>query len=198
MDARFGSFDNLTCPECDAKDIKTEVKTQTFRYGKEPNAVELTAEVPVRVCEACGFAFTDDEADQARDEVIRKHLGVFSPEEVRAVREKHTMDRAQFAELSGIGTASLARWESGALIQNIANDRYLYLLSFRDNLERLRTRFTPRTDTVELLQGVATQDLSTEISVLERAIRFRALSDPARCRNRARQFRLREPASCRR
>ena len=36
--------------------------------------------------------------------------------------------------------ASLARWETGALIQNGANDQLLFLLTFPENFERLRRR----------------------------------------------------------
>ena len=45
-------------------------------------AVELTAQVPVRTCNACGFQFTDDVAEEARHEVVCRHLGVMTPKEI--------------------------------------------------------------------------------------------------------------------
>ena len=38
------------------------------------------------------------------------------------------MTRAAFAEATGLGEASLSRWENGAVIQNKAYDYYLRLL----------------------------------------------------------------------
>jgi len=48
------------------------------------------------------------------------------------------LTRERFAALTGIGTASLARWETGELIQSAGYDKYLRLLAFAGNLERLR------------------------------------------------------------
>jgi len=64
-----------------------------------------------------------------------------TPAEIVALRNKYRLTRAQFAEKTRIGEASLARWETGELIQNPANDGYMYLLSFPENLERLEGRY---------------------------------------------------------
>ena len=50
------------------------------------------------------------------------------------------MSRAVFSRLTRIGEASLGRWENGLLIQNLAYDHLLYLLTFPENLERLKFR----------------------------------------------------------
>ena len=47
------------------------------------------------------------------------------------------MTRAEFARLSGLGEATLARWEKGLVTQNRANDRYLRLLAAPGGIERL-------------------------------------------------------------
>ena len=38
------------------------------------------------------------------------------------------MSRAAFAEFTGLGEATIKRWETGTVAQNRANDRYLRLL----------------------------------------------------------------------
>jgi hypothetical protein len=48
------------------------------------------------------------------------------------------LSRAEFARLTKLGEATLVRWEKGSLIQNPANDQYLRLLGFEDNIRRLR------------------------------------------------------------
>ena len=49
------------------------------------------------------------------------------------------MSRAAFAQVSGLGEASLNRWENGLAIQNHANDRYLRLLAHPEIMSRLRS-----------------------------------------------------------
>jgi transcriptional regulator with XRE-family HTH domain len=52
----------------------------------------------------------------------------------------YDMGQSEFAELAGIGRASLSRWESGQHIQNRSSDNLLFLLSFRENMTKLRRR----------------------------------------------------------
>ena len=75
-----------------------------------------------------------------RHEAVCRHLGVLTPKEIIAIRKSYGMSRAVFARLTGIGEASLARWENGLLIQSPAYDRFLFLLTFPENLERLKSR----------------------------------------------------------
>ena len=65
---------------------------------------------------------------------------MLTPWEIREIRKKHDLSRAAFAELTGLGAASLGRWETGALIQSLANDRYLRLLAAPGGLSALKGR----------------------------------------------------------
>ena len=128
------------CPNCEGTEFALGRKEQRFLYGKENEAIELRAIVPVYACKACGFEFTGEDAEEARHEAVCRYLRVMTPCEVGAVRKKHEMTRAEFAQLSRIGTASLARWEAGILVQNGANDQLLYLLQFEENVALLNHR----------------------------------------------------------
>lgn len=138
----FPQLERLDCPMCGGNDVRTTTAMEKFVYGDGPEAVELTAQVPVRTCNACGFQFTDDVAEEARHEVVCRHLGVMTPKEISRIRKAYGMSRAVFARLTRIGEASLARWENGLLIQNQAYDHFLHLLTFPENLERLKSRKT--------------------------------------------------------
>ena len=129
----------FTCFECEAP-ADTECRTHTFTYGVGSSAVELTATLPVRVCAACGFEFLDHEAETLQHEAICAHLDVLTPKEIRGIRKMHRMSRAEFSRVTGLGEATLNRWENSILIQNTANDRYLRLLASRDNIQRLERR----------------------------------------------------------
>lgn len=127
------------CDACGADAISAESHVQTFTYGVDEEAVELSAAVQVSKCMHCGISYTDDRAEMARHEAVCKHLGVLTPSDIRQVRKDICqMTRAEFAELTGLAESSIGRWESGATIQSTANDRYLRLLRYPDVLHRLR------------------------------------------------------------
>ena len=131
--------DDRICFECDALS-RTEWREHAFTYGVGASALELSVNLPVRVCNSCGFEFLDHEAETMQHEAICAHLEVLTPRQIRDIRKMHGMSRAKFAKVTGLGEATLNRWENAILIQNIANDRYLRLLSFRDNIQRLERR----------------------------------------------------------
>lgn len=128
------------CPTCGSDQLQTRWEDREFQYGTGDDAVTLKARVPVHVCTDCKLEFTDHVAEDSRHRAVCKHLGIMTPSEIVALRESLNMSRAQFARMSGIGEASFNRWENGQLTQSASIDRYLYLLSFRDNIERLERR----------------------------------------------------------
>jgi DNA-binding transcriptional regulator YiaG len=130
----------IQCPNCGSNRVETHWQADPFIYGAGTAAVELSAVIPFRECVDCNFGFTDSEAEDARHESICRYLGVMTPKEVVALRQKYTTARSEFAAKTRLGEASLARWETGLLIQNAANDDYLYLLGFPENMRRLEMR----------------------------------------------------------
>jgi DNA-binding transcriptional regulator YiaG len=142
------------CPNCGSKNINTRLLVDRFTYGSGADAVQLKANIPFHRCTDCTFEYTDSEAEDIRHEAVCRHLGVMVPAEVLDLRSSYGLTRAEFAEATRIGEASLARWETGQVIQNPANDSFLYLLRFRENWERLKARFrtapTEKTNVVEM------------------------------------------------
>jgi putative zinc finger/helix-turn-helix YgiT family protein len=128
------------CPNCDSTNVDTQMVRTKFKYGTGNKAVELEAVVPVRKCNDCGFEYTDSEAEDLRHAAICNHLEVMTPAEVVAIRKQYGLSRADFAQATRIGEASLSRWETGEIIQNAAYDDYLHLLSFPENMSRLEKR----------------------------------------------------------
>jgi transcriptional regulator with XRE-family HTH domain len=63
-----------------------------------------------------------------------------SPEQIKSLRGLYKLSQTQFCEVSKLGEATLSRWERGIVIQNNAYDNYLYLLGFRENMDRLQQR----------------------------------------------------------
>lgn len=141
----FGTAsDDLACPLCESKSIDTLLHSDVFKYGSGDSAVTLRVDnLPVRRCTSCDLEFIDHEGAQLRHDAVCRHLGVLTPAEVREVRERYGMTRASFAEATGLGEATLGRWETGAVVQNRANDLYLRLTRF-PLVMRLLERLTVR------------------------------------------------------
>ncbi len=127
-----------SCEMCGSPGLKTELVRNPFTYGVGSDAVELSADIPVHTCETCAVSFTDEAAENIQHDAVCRHLGVLTPDEIRALRSRYDMSRAAFARLTGFGEATLARWERRDVIQNASCDRYLRLLQNPANVERLR------------------------------------------------------------
>ena len=81
------------------------------------------------VAASCDFQYLDQEAERLKHEAVCQHFGVLSPGEIRRIRESYRMTRAEFAEVTGLGEASLDRWEDGLTIQTQGNDRHIRLVA---------------------------------------------------------------------
>ena len=128
----------MICPDCHATEFRLSNEKDRFEYGCGDDAVYLSAIVPVETCKKCGYQCIGGDAEDIRHEAVCKHLGRMPPRKIRELRKSHGLSRKQFANVSGIGSASLARWETGSLIQGPAHDNLLYLLMDSSNLNRLR------------------------------------------------------------
>ncbi len=177
--------ETLRCPACGSVEVITRRERQRFPYGQGKGVVELEVLVPVRRCSACNFEYLDDSSDAIRHDALCKHLGVLTPEDIRRLRDAYGLSRAEFARLTRLGEATLSRWETGVLVQNAANDEYLRLLRYPDNVRRLQARDLPR----------KAQNHENVIPIA--SCRFRTLENDERARNEERHFQLRKLAVAR-
>lgn len=168
-----------TCPECGGARIRTETVQHRFPLGDGPSQVELTAKIPLSRCQDCEAEFFDSTAEMLMHDEVCRHLGVMTPAEIHRLRERcGGLTRAEFARVTKLGEATLGRWERGELIQNPANDQLLYLLTFPENLVRLRARLAEHSNSESISPGSASRS------------RFRVLSVTADAEARAKCFRL--------
>jgi putative zinc finger/helix-turn-helix YgiT family protein len=127
------------CPFCGQGTLVARVIRDEFEYGPEDDRITIVAEgVPVLECPACGETLYGPDAARVRHQAICRALGLLTPEQIKGVREELGKKQSEFAELTGIGVATLSRWEQGRLIQTRALDRYLRLLQWEENVQRLR------------------------------------------------------------
>ncbi len=92
-------------------------------------------------CSACGEAwYTHEQAmasSRARAAVLRKHAGLLTPDDIRALRDRFGLSQAQLETVLGTGPKTVVRWEKGTVCQSRAADRLLRLLAATP--ENLRT-----------------------------------------------------------
>jgi putative zinc finger/helix-turn-helix YgiT family protein len=128
------------CLRCGSTELDKARRDVEFEYGGREKPFRFKASFPFNTCRRCGFSFLDGDDEELQHEAACRHLGVMTPAEVLDLRTKMGLSQKELAELTGLGVASLSRWERGLLIQNEASDQLLYLLTFPENLERLRQR----------------------------------------------------------
>jgi putative zinc finger/helix-turn-helix YgiT family protein len=97
--------------------------------------------VPVEICTNCGEQYSGPEAARLHHEAICKTFGFLTPREICSLREDQLrLTQEEFAKLTGIGLATISRWECGRLVQNRAMDTYLRLLQANpENVRLLRS-----------------------------------------------------------
>lgn len=131
MESKRGNGDlgtTQTCDQCGHPET-TIWRDHTFVYGAGDAAAELAVRLPVRRCDHCDLDYLDDEGEGLKHEAVCRHLGVLTPKEIRGIRGHLGLSRSALAKLTGIGEASLSRWETGIKIQTPGYDRYLRLIS---------------------------------------------------------------------
>ena len=128
------------CGSCGSGRVQTRKQIKVLNYGTLDKPVGLQAEVPVYRCADCEFMYTDREASELCHDAVCRYRDVMTPKEVREIRNSYNQSIKEFSKQTGIGAASINRWEKGALIQNKAMDNYLYLLNFPRNLDELSIR----------------------------------------------------------
>ena len=118
-----------SCPQCEDNRVTTSIQDYKYVYGTGDSAVKLNVKIPVHECFQCELQYTDWEADEIKHNALCQHFGVLNPNQIKQLREQYDMSRSAFAQLTGLGEASLNRWEKGINVQNLANDRFLRLLN---------------------------------------------------------------------
>lgn len=173
--------DTFACPLCASQAIRTSMYRETFPHGTGESLVEIAVDVPVRYCGTCDFHFQDQEAERLKQDALCRHLGVLTPREIRNIRMRYEMSRSDFAQLTGIGEASLNRWENGINVQTVANDRYLRLIALPQ--------------VFRVLQGLESVDTVVARALDSMVQRFPSLIDAKRAQQEQEAFELRSKAA---
>ena len=112
------------CPVCDAVDhpfapVRRKVE-QEFR------GETLEVEAPAMRCHHCGFEIAVpgslDALRLATADAYRQRHGLLTSEQIVSRRTAIGKSQRDFAEYTGVGVASLQRWEKGLVVQDKGSD----------------------------------------------------------------------------
>lgn len=125
------------CEICEEGEVTKAPVDTAFEYNCGGDIVEMKITVPVYSCKSCGSEYTGAEAEEIKHESICDYLHILTPKQIKTLRANYHMSRSEFSEATGIGSASISRWETGAIIQNKAHDNYLRLLVEKENMQKI-------------------------------------------------------------
>ena len=118
----------VECPECAKISVIEISEPHKFMWGSE-KPIELSPTLVVLTCVDCGFRFTDGRAENIEHDAICRHLGRLTSQEIRDIRERRQLSRAELGAFCGREEVSVKRWETGGLIQDELDDSTLRLLA---------------------------------------------------------------------
>jgi putative zinc finger/helix-turn-helix YgiT family protein len=119
------------CSICGHVPLEKKRIEKTFAYGADGESITVTAcQVSVRVCEHCGEIYSGPEAARVEHEAICHALDLVTAAEIKSLREQLGWSQQYLADLTGLGIATVSRWERRRLLQNRSNNKVL--LALRD------------------------------------------------------------------
>ena len=114
-----------TCALCGSVAVTTVMTDDEFDYRRGGKVITLTASVPVIECSACDETYFGEGAEKLKHKAVCNYLGRLEPGEIVQLRQRLDISQARLAAKTGIGIASIKRWETGLVVQNAASDLQL-------------------------------------------------------------------------
>ena len=130
------------CPECQHGHFVPFARDEELDYDLGEETIKVFArDVPVERCDACGIIASGPAAAKVRHEAVCRAIGLLTPSEIKAIRDKYGWSQQDLANLTDFGIATVSRWERGRLLQNRSANKVLLALrdcpAFREYVERL-------------------------------------------------------------
>ena len=82
----------------------------------------LVTDMPEWHCAACDLSVTDEEGDEPLQAALRKHIGLLTPQQIKAGIKELGITQEKFAERIRCAPESISRWLNGAVLQSRVYD----------------------------------------------------------------------------
>src|SRR6266566_1413001 len=117
----------MICLRCENEEF---ARTEDAVIEQELKGEVFQVHTPALACSKCGWialdAETTEELRRRTADAYRKKHGLLTSEEIRALRKLLHKNQSQFANLVGVGEASVKRWETW-LVQERSSDQLIRL-----------------------------------------------------------------------
>lgn len=123
---RRWSYRITHCPRCGSGRItwpSTSIEVSFVDRSGHDRVV--TARTPVARCADCGDESLPAESVWHGHAAVCRAKGLLAPDEIVDRRRRLGLTQQELADLTGLGVASIRRWEAGVGTQTVANDRAL-------------------------------------------------------------------------
>ena len=139
------------CPFCDAHGLTAVQKTKTFGYGVGEMQVAVRAQLPYLRCPNCDAEIETEETGRLAEDAGRRALGMMVGKDLKNFRNDVLgLSIRDMSRITGVGTASLIRWEKGKLRPNRSMDLLMMILrdfpetaAYAKRLAKLDIQTTP-------------------------------------------------------
>lgn len=114
------------CPKCRKKEVRAAVIPYRCEMAHDGQLYSVRVpELTVPRCGHCGELVFNDLAEEQIRQALRSQLCLLAPDEIRAARTALGLSPQALADRLGVAEATVARWESGALLQSRALNNLL-------------------------------------------------------------------------
>ena len=100
------------CPSCGAVRLESRAVRRTRNVADH----RFTAQLPARVCTACGTSYFDDRTVAEFDALVAATLaeaGIADPDALKFLRKVTGLRGKEFAQLLAVRPETVSRWEQG-------------------------------------------------------------------------------------
>jgi hypothetical protein len=112
-----------TCYQCGEPFVKRAAPPhhRKLRYEGAAHEVFVT-DMPEWHCAACKLSVTDEEGDEPLQAALRNHVGLLTPQQIKAGIKTLGITQEKFAEKIRCAPESISRWLNGAVLQSRVYD----------------------------------------------------------------------------
>jgi len=114
------------CRHCGQSEVRPTRVDYPMEVNYDGRLVSFVARgIDIPSCQICGEKVITLEVDDQINAAMYDHLGLLTPDQIRAGIERLGMTQKEVAERLGIAEATLSRWVNKLVIQSRAMDNYL-------------------------------------------------------------------------
>jgi len=123
----------------------------------------LVTDMPEWYCSACKLSVTDEEGDEPLQVALRRHVGLLTPQQIKAGIKDLGITQEKFAERIRCAPESISRWLNGAVLQSRVYDCLMRVYFQFPEVRGALEQFSPDASFGETVVHVQSLDTSKDL-----------------------------------